>query len=294
MDQTLPRLCLIKPRQCRTRSGCLTCRRRRKKCDEKKPRCCNCDRNGLSCTWPSPLRFRVYGATRDGVFQEYRASRTTSPSVAGVDDEVSQGTDSPAGEHWRPEKTSSSSPDTAVGIPHSTAKAAHIYHSPRMRYPSLSRPLSPFPTMNMAASELPHFYPLLQHYCEITAPLLSMSPSQENPFLSEVLPLTLTSDIVMYAILAMAGLHAGYRNREFQCAAKLYYGKLISMLKRGIDCATSEDSPTYLTVLLLLCYSEVSMSHPNGYCLSTNLIPVSLWMATLTAHSSATFERPGC
>ncbi|KAL4911373.1 fungal-specific transcription factor domain-containing protein [Aspergillus multicolor] len=36
----------------RTRSGCLTCRRRKKKCDEQKPRCAACARNGLLCSWP--------------------------------------------------------------------------------------------------------------------------------------------------------------------------------------------------------------------------------------------------
>ncbi|KAF2662261.1 hypothetical protein K491DRAFT_673337 [Lophiostoma macrostomum CBS 122681] len=33
----------------RTRTGCLTCRRRRKKCDERKPACNSCERNRLIC-----------------------------------------------------------------------------------------------------------------------------------------------------------------------------------------------------------------------------------------------------
>lgn len=37
----------------RCRTGCLTCRRRRKKCDESSyPRCKNCLSNKLLCTWP--------------------------------------------------------------------------------------------------------------------------------------------------------------------------------------------------------------------------------------------------
>ena len=39
----------------RARTGCLTCRRRRKKCDERKPRCAGCLRNHLSCEWPAAL-----------------------------------------------------------------------------------------------------------------------------------------------------------------------------------------------------------------------------------------------
>ncbi|KKK13211.1 hypothetical protein ARAM_000566, partial [Aspergillus rambellii] len=40
----------------RTRSGCGECRRRRKKCDEKRPRCGGCTRNDLECRWPSEVQ----------------------------------------------------------------------------------------------------------------------------------------------------------------------------------------------------------------------------------------------
>ncbi|KAH3673199.1 hypothetical protein WICMUC_003817 [Wickerhamomyces mucosus] len=36
----------------RTRTGCLCCRRRHKKCDEKKPVCKFCSAKGLQCEWP--------------------------------------------------------------------------------------------------------------------------------------------------------------------------------------------------------------------------------------------------
>ncbi|KAL1864990.1 hypothetical protein VTK73DRAFT_5540 [Phialemonium thermophilum] len=38
----------------RVRTGCLTCRRRKKKCCETKPVCRGCKRNKLSCQWPRP------------------------------------------------------------------------------------------------------------------------------------------------------------------------------------------------------------------------------------------------
>lgn len=42
----------------RTKTGCLTCRRRKKKCDEEKSggRCQACIRNFLNCTWPDETR----------------------------------------------------------------------------------------------------------------------------------------------------------------------------------------------------------------------------------------------
>ncbi|OJJ04271.1 hypothetical protein ASPVEDRAFT_778725 [Aspergillus versicolor CBS 583.65] len=39
------------PARWRTKSGCLTCRMRRKKCDEESPKCHSCCRNGLTCIW---------------------------------------------------------------------------------------------------------------------------------------------------------------------------------------------------------------------------------------------------
>ncbi|KAJ5209990.1 hypothetical protein N7491_009801 [Penicillium cf. griseofulvum] len=41
----------------RVRTGCLTCRKRRRKCDEQKPRCANCEVKGLECKYSSDLAF---------------------------------------------------------------------------------------------------------------------------------------------------------------------------------------------------------------------------------------------
>ncbi|KAH9862983.1 hypothetical protein J1614_010712 [Plenodomus biglobosus] len=49
-----------KPRQRRfaprSRQGCLTCRQRRKRCDNQQPQCNNCTRLNLSCAWQAPRR----------------------------------------------------------------------------------------------------------------------------------------------------------------------------------------------------------------------------------------------
>ncbi|RLV91956.1 Zinc cluster transcription factor CZF1 [Spathaspora sp. JA1] len=43
-----------KPLSKRSRMGCLTCRHRKKRCCETRPRCMECTRLGLQCTWPKP------------------------------------------------------------------------------------------------------------------------------------------------------------------------------------------------------------------------------------------------
>ncbi|KAF8851188.1 hypothetical protein BDZ45DRAFT_808539 [Acephala macrosclerotiorum] len=44
------------PARLRTKTGCFKCRERRKKCDEQRPICSGCSRNGLSCLWPGTLK----------------------------------------------------------------------------------------------------------------------------------------------------------------------------------------------------------------------------------------------
>jgi hypothetical protein len=48
-------------RRLRTLSGCLTCRRRRKKCDEARPQCTSCSKLGLRCVWIAPSTGGVEG-----------------------------------------------------------------------------------------------------------------------------------------------------------------------------------------------------------------------------------------
>lgn len=55
----------------RTKTGCFTCRKRKKKCDEKSPVCQGCSRNFLKCVWPSyatetlPKDFQISSCTDD-------------------------------------------------------------------------------------------------------------------------------------------------------------------------------------------------------------------------------------
>lgn len=45
---------IVRKKSKRSRLGCLTCRHRKKRCCETKPRCTECSRLGLNCTWPIP------------------------------------------------------------------------------------------------------------------------------------------------------------------------------------------------------------------------------------------------
>ncbi|PQE08086.1 c6 transcription factor protein [Rutstroemia sp. NJR-2017a BVV2] len=49
-------------RKTRTRTGCLNCRRRRRKCDEQRPECLNCRQRGEECEWGMKITFKTGNA----------------------------------------------------------------------------------------------------------------------------------------------------------------------------------------------------------------------------------------
>lgn len=52
--KTLPLAVANKPITKRLRMGCLTCRQRKKRCCETRPKCAECARLKLNCQWPKP------------------------------------------------------------------------------------------------------------------------------------------------------------------------------------------------------------------------------------------------
>uniref|UniRef100_A0A0B7KCT4 Zn(2)-C6 fungal-type domain-containing protein n=2 Tax=Bionectria ochroleuca TaxID=29856 RepID=A0A0B7KCT4_BIOOC len=75
------------PRHSRTRTGCLTCRSRKKKCDEVRPRCAGCRRNLLDCKWPAYIAWNggsqtdaIHPRPKDDARYDHQAQGQASPS----------------------------------------------------------------------------------------------------------------------------------------------------------------------------------------------------------------------
>ncbi|KAJ5547257.1 hypothetical protein N7494_004842 [Penicillium frequentans] len=70
----------------RVRTGCLTCRKRRRKCDEQKPRCANCEVKGFTCKYGSDLAFMTprSGEVLGGLRQGYKAIKFVDDSPAPI------------------------------------------------------------------------------------------------------------------------------------------------------------------------------------------------------------------
>ncbi|WQF85510.1 Putative zn(2)Cys(6) fungal-type DNA-binding domain, fungal transcription factor [Colletotrichum destructivum] len=72
----------------RSKTGCITCRRRKKKCDEAKPRCMNCEKNAVVCEGYHEKKLWRSGkekATTDHLGDEESLVFTMQPLFNGVD-----------------------------------------------------------------------------------------------------------------------------------------------------------------------------------------------------------------
>lgn len=68
-----------RPQKTRTKSGCLTCRYRRKKCDERKPNCSSCTRSQVDCDWPSFHVIEASSTTARDFFRKRKVRETKKP-----------------------------------------------------------------------------------------------------------------------------------------------------------------------------------------------------------------------
>ncbi|ODV87812.1 hypothetical protein CANARDRAFT_193581 [[Candida] arabinofermentans NRRL YB-2248] len=70
------------PAKRRVRTGCLTCRRKHKKCDETRPKCEFCVSKNLECVWPEEVKKNVFvnNSFKDFCFQTKHTKARKTPS----------------------------------------------------------------------------------------------------------------------------------------------------------------------------------------------------------------------
>jgi hypothetical protein len=90
-------------RRLRTLSGCLTCRRRRKKCDEARPQCTSCSKLGLRCLWIPPSTGGVEGQVHRARYVQ--CSETAQRHQRGIVGPEQQHQLSVRNRHCQPELT---------------------------------------------------------------------------------------------------------------------------------------------------------------------------------------------
>ncbi|KAL2220506.1 fungal-specific transcription factor domain-containing protein [Thermoascus aurantiacus ATCC 26904] len=230
-----------KPKFTRSRTGCLTCRARRKRCGEQKPVCDGCVRNCLLCAWPAAIKppHQVDGDVRKSRSNRYRAN-------AG-----------------RITTTCSSQPYHASQGHLSNRTLSPTAESDAAKLLQLPMTLSSWPNLrhDVRAQEF------LQHFLERTAPKLVTVAMPENPFINYLLPLAYRDDKILHAILALSASHRSFNDPAAVSIARNHYAIALRAAKYQVTKVAQgmcHDLLPFLALLLTLAQFEAVDGNMQG------------------------------
>ncbi|KAJ3951336.1 hypothetical protein N0V92_012263 [Colletotrichum tropicale] len=279
MNSSKPRRTLAGP-IFRVRTGCLTCRGRKKKCDETKPRCRGCERNRLECKWPpsaapktAPPKpagasetARQEGGESAGASVQSEASPSMQESPPRQSNQPSHS--SPMGQNTSPSQSSESPSGASTGSsprPPTRASAA----SPNDPQPSPENPLDflasldflSFPTPAVPGSSRQD-----EETPEVPTSLVTASP---NPFSEQLIPMAFKSDLVLQLLLAQSAVHRAAKSlNDFDSVANTYYDRSLRLFQQNLSKFMGEQSREQTLLLgiaaLILCFIETAKGDING------------------------------
>ncbi|RAH77201.1 hypothetical protein BO86DRAFT_371248 [Aspergillus japonicus CBS 114.51] len=233
-----------RPRASRSRDGCVSCKARKKKCDEKRPRCSDCHRLNLPCHWKAP--------------------RTRSPPPAIVSPLPSPPGMMPLSETAHDLILSSVSDP----IPLSDHLLSSVGDDPISPFsPSwvdvemILGPVSPPPDSGLNA----HLHNdddrcLFNHYVQNVARALSRSTTRAtaNPFLATLLPMAAASETLTSALLGLSGCHWRRVYPQIWNRALTRQGRALSQVNNLLSRRPNRQSfLEACTTILLLCLTEL-------------------------------------
>jgi hypothetical protein len=239
----------------RSRSGCLSCRKRRKKCDGGHPVCQGCVRNRLICAWPA------YNGLEDDLISQRNGTSNLQP-------------DHPA-ERQAPSNLSQASctPEAVTSSPFFPVDSPLGHYTP-----SASRPSEPVlrinrvePPLRTPWRTLPAWLlqndpdvlsqRLYHNFVSSTSVWLGTLTRPLNPYTTTLLPMAVTDDAIFHAILAISGSHLSVSEQRAVVPARTHYAIALRSAKYSVTQIASGDHAKvlHLVVLLLaLCHFEVS------------------------------------
>ncbi|ETN45934.1 uncharacterized protein HMPREF1541_00116 [Cyphellophora europaea CBS 101466] len=267
----------------RVKTGCLTCRRRKKKCDESRPECRGCVRNHLTCQWPQTV---LWDAT-----PPYHSSHECGPNASPIGP---AGRFTPQFHDWQPDprSTPTSSDDAfitaedggaALSGPSAGSQVLTIqpeefgyhydevstYSEPENRRTSVARqpdtiehPLSMFPNSG------PHSQDLLQHYLARTAISMGNGSTEVNPFIVQLIPLAFSKDLILQLLLTQSAVHrARLGSNSELTVANSYYAKSLRLFQTSLDNHIQHNGDHALelaTGALIMCFVETARGDIDG------------------------------
>lgn len=263
----------------RVRTGCLTCRTRKKKCDEQKPRCRGCTRNHFDCLWPGEKTISFANRSeRNQSVDESTQDRQTTEGSGHSSDEVATGIEviSPS--------------DTTILTKPQQPNYLAIGHEILQNLPTEGEDLeldtiSSFPgtlnlllggqgtadgfqssqSMAISPSLFPGFDPecfeVLSYYVSRTANSMGNGSTETNPFLTQLIPLAFSSQLILRLILTQSAAQRAIDGpQSVRKVAQDYYVQALGLFRAAVNDVTSGLSSDNLLLTagsLILCYVEV-------------------------------------
>ncbi|KAE8152549.1 C6 transcription factor [Aspergillus avenaceus] len=261
-----------------TRSGCLTCKKRRKRCDETKPSCQACARLGLDCggygsMWAEPLNPSA------DVFQTAPAKRrrvSLSPNLSASSpvtplDQYSPGSTVSTGVSTIP---STPSDYDSIGAYTPQTESSNETDGQLLDLTDRAMVVSkPCGTLSHLSNLETHY---LQYHMEKGSKLLANLESAENPLRSLIIPRALSSPLLMKALCAMSAMH--FANRSYdslsaQTTAANYYIRTMSGLRSGLSrCPVGAFPSESILAVALLCKYEIVRGSVKQWAVHLNAL----------------------
>ncbi|KAK1624904.1 fungal-specific transcription factor domain-containing protein [Colletotrichum phormii] len=258
----------------RVRTGCLTCRGRKKKCDETKPCCRGCQRNEFDCQWPAPATRRrdpardeaapLPSAARQRAGTAAAASRPSkspeantavAPTPQAYDETPPMSRSQPTSyaangsqedDILGPLSAHESPVDFAAALdPLCFPTASDECHDNELLDDNLVAPLSALPSPGVQVPRQLSFLPgitdsssmdLLSHYLGVMTVSMANGSTPDNPFCVQLIPLAFGSNFVLQLLLTQSAVH-----RASKClssgdrVANQYYGRSIRLFQRSLS-----------------------------------------------------------
>ncbi|OKL57830.1 hypothetical protein UA08_07287 [Talaromyces atroroseus] len=235
----------------RVRTGCKTCRARRVKCDESKPRCQNCLQRGLACDNSVQLKWEQEYESRGLAFgRQGRWSKSRVPP-SGAADPVMEWCSFPIvqcrhfinfcyGDFDDADAGQECDEDLIDDVDIGVVGAGQMIQSPTA-YPNLA---------NVDAH-------LLEYYLTRLCPLTTSSRRVPSPFAELVIPLFSIpgQDDILQAVLALSARHRSASDPQWSRSAMTLKGGVITSLRNRLLDPTW--NPQILVVMMFLCLYEI-------------------------------------
>ncbi|KAJ5204188.1 uncharacterized protein N7498_005067 [Penicillium cinerascens] len=249
-----------------TRSGCLTCKKRRKGCDKAKPNCNNCLKQGRKCEGYGDLWVAPLGPSAQVFMQadapKRRLTSSTPPHLPSPPPSVSPYSDASQDARLSPVSLGWSVPPSPQRIVETEAEETAQDQDVNGTTGSTSQNalsviLRPRGYPNHLSGHESHY---LQYHVEYGSKLLANLESDDNPLRSLLIPYAMSSPLLMKAVCAVSALHLANRSQEFsaQNAAATFYGRTLSGLQTVLaKCPTNVLPDDAMLAVGLMCKYEI-------------------------------------